>query len=63
MRRPKAQPTELYSWNVYEAAGRARWLGWIDAYDEKEALTVAAKEYRKDPKRLIVSKHKLKTVR
>jgi hypothetical protein len=42
-----------YTWNIYRAAARARWLGLVVAGDANEAIEAAAVEFGTDVKKLI----------
>jgi hypothetical protein len=42
-----------YTWNIYRAAARARWLGMVVASHANEAIEAAAVEFRTDVKKLI----------
>jgi hypothetical protein len=46
-------PIPRYTWDIYRAAARARWLGQVIAGDATEAIEVAAVELGTDVKKLI----------
>jgi hypothetical protein len=45
---------KLHTWDVCVVADKIRWLGRVEAQDEKGAIAEGAKRFLKDPKTLIV---------
>ena len=53
LRKPQ-QPPHRTKWHVYyKFAARREWVGEIEAVDEREAIEIAAKEFKQPAKRLI----------
>jgi hypothetical protein len=48
-RRPQARPTR---WDIYRAAAKAKWIGTVEAADERAAIE-AAREFKQEPAKLI----------
>jgi hypothetical protein len=46
------QPTKT-KWHVYKLAAKREWVGEIEAVDEREAIEIAAKEFRQPAKKLM----------
>jgi hypothetical protein len=45
------QPTKT-KWHVYKLAAKRQWVGDIEAVDEREAIEIAAKEFKQPAKKL-----------
>jgi hypothetical protein len=52
---PKPQPP--LRWDIYRAAAKARWIGAVEAADEREAIEKAAEEFKIDASKLIAAQH------
>ena len=50
--RPPPQPTRT-KWHVYKLVAKREWVGEIEAVDEREAIEIAAKEFRQPAKKLM----------
>ncbi len=46
------QPTKT-KWHVYKLAVKRQWVGEIEAVDEREAIEIAAKEFKQPAKKLM----------
>jgi hypothetical protein len=46
------QPTKT-KWHVYKLAAKRRWVGEIEAADEREAIEIAARELKQPAKKLM----------
>jgi hypothetical protein len=46
------QPTKT-KWHVYKLAAKRQWVGEIEAVDEREAIEIAAKEFKQPAKKLM----------
>jgi len=44
----------MHTWDVCVVADKVRWLGRVDAEDETSAIAGGAKQFSKDPKKLIL---------
>jgi len=54
MARKPQQPPQRTKWHVYyKLAARREWVGEIEAVDEREAIEMAAKEFRQPAKKLM----------
>jgi hypothetical protein len=54
MSRKPQQPPQRTKWHVYYVLARRRqWVGEIEAVDEREAIQIAAKEFKQPATRLI----------
>jgi hypothetical protein len=53
-----SQPTQLWSWDIYRAAPKARWIGSIEAADAAAAIEKAAEEFKSDARKLIAVKRR-----
>jgi hypothetical protein len=54
MPRKPQQPPQRKKWHVYyKFAARREWVGEIEAVDEREAIEIAAKEFKQPAKKLI----------
>jgi hypothetical protein len=52
-RKPQQTPLRI-KWHVYyRFAARREWVGEIEAVDEREAIEIAAKEFKQPAKRLM----------
>jgi hypothetical protein len=53
MRRKPQQPQQRTKWHVYLQARTAKleWVGEIEAVDEREAIQIAAKEFKQPAKK------------
>ena len=51
-RKPQPPPTKT-KWHVYKLAAKRQWVGEIEAVDEREAIEIAAKEFKQPAKKLI----------
>jgi hypothetical protein len=40
-------------WHVYKLAAKRQWVGEIEAVDEREAIEIAAKEFKQSAKKLM----------
>ena len=49
------QPTH---WTIYYAGAKARYLGEVEATDEREAIEKAAKEFKQPATKLMATKHR-----
>ena len=47
-----SQPTKT-RWHVYRLAAKRQWVGEIEAVDEREAIEIAAKEFKQPAKKLM----------
>jgi hypothetical protein len=47
-------PMQRYTWDVYRAAARARWIGRVIASGADAAVEAAAIEFNTDARKLIV---------
>ena len=45
---------QIHTWDVCVIADKIRWLGRVDADDERSAIAEGAEKFDKDPKKLIV---------
>jgi hypothetical protein len=54
---PPSQPTKTRptktKWHVYKLAAKRQWVGEIEAVDEREAIEIAAKEFKQPAKKLM----------
>src|SRR5258707_15328686 len=46
------QPTKT-KWHVYKLAAKRQWVGEIEAVDEREAIEIAAKEFKQHASKLV----------
>jgi len=46
------QPTKT-RWHVYKLAAKRQWVGEIEAVEEREAIKIAAKEFKQPAKKLM----------
>jgi hypothetical protein len=46
------QPTKT-KWHVYKLAAKRQWVGEIEAVDEREAIEIAAKEFKQPATKLM----------
>jgi hypothetical protein len=55
MPRKPQQPPQRTKWHVYLQARAAKleWVGEIEAIDEREAIAIAAKEFKQPAKKLV----------
>ena len=53
MSRKPQQPPQRTKWHVYKLAAKRQWVGEIEAVDEREAIEIAAKEFKQPAKKLI----------
>jgi hypothetical protein len=54
MPRKPQQPPQRTKWHLYyKFAARREWVGEIEAVDEREAIEIAAKEFKQPAKKLI----------
>jgi hypothetical protein len=54
MPRKPQPPSQRTKWHVYyRFAARREWVGEIEAVDEREAIEIAAKEFKQPAKRLM----------
>jgi hypothetical protein len=49
---PPPQPTKT-KWHVYKLAAKRQWVGEIEAVNEREAIEIAAKEFKQPAKKLM----------
>jgi 1,2-phenylacetyl-CoA epoxidase PaaB subunit len=58
MPRKPQQPQQRTKWHVYLQARAAKreWVGEIEAVDEREAIEIAAKEFKQPAKKLMAVK-------
>jgi hypothetical protein len=49
---PPPRPTKT-TWHVYKLAAKSQWVGEIEAVDEREAIEIAAKEFKQLAKKLM----------
>jgi hypothetical protein len=47
------QPVQLWSWDIYRAASKAKWIGTVEAADADAAVEAAGKEFKTDANKLI----------
>ncbi len=53
-KRPRVVASNQVTWDIYQARHtRAKWIGDVEAASAEEAISLAAKEFKQDPKRLI----------
>jgi hypothetical protein len=53
-RKPRPPPPTKTKWHVYVQARAAKqWVGEIDAVDERQAIKIAAKEFKQPASKLI----------
>jgi hypothetical protein len=45
---------KMHTWDVCVVADKIRWMGRVEAEDEKGAIAEGAKQFGKDPRQLIV---------
>jgi predicted nucleotidyltransferase len=50
------KPAKMHIWDVCLVADKLRWLGRIEAENEANAIAESAKQFNKDPEKLIVVK-------
>jgi len=54
MPRKPQQPSQQTKWHVYrKIAARREWVGEIKAGDEREAIKIAAKEFKQPANKLV----------
>ena len=53
---PESKPAEVFTWDVCVVADKLRWLGRVEAENEASAIAEIAKQFSKDPEKLIVVK-------
>ena len=55
MSRRQQQPPQpaKAKWHVYKLAAKRQWVGEIEAVDEREAIEVAAKEFKQPETKLM----------
>jgi len=54
MSRKPQQPPKRTKWHVYyKFAARREWVGEIEAADEREAIQIAAKEFKQPANKLV----------
>jgi hypothetical protein len=46
------------TWTIYKFASRLRWLGTVQATDNRDAIEKAAKEFRLDPAKLLAERQR-----
>ena len=46
MAEPPTEPPKLKSWTIYKIAGKAIWLGTVEAGDKAAAIKKAAQEFK-----------------
>jgi hypothetical protein len=51
------KPQSPLRWDIYKAAAKARWIGTVEATDEREAIEKAAEEFKTDASKLIAARH------
>jgi hypothetical protein len=51
------KPQSLLRWDIYKAAAKARWIGIVEAIDEREAIEKAAEEFKTEASKLIAAQH------
>jgi hypothetical protein len=52
-RKPQQPPQPKKRWHVYKLAAKRQWVGEIEAVDEREAIEIAAKEFKQHAKKLM----------
>jgi hypothetical protein len=52
----KFPPTHIVWWDIVFAGARIKFLGSVEATDERDAIEKAAQEFKTDPKKLLVVK-------
>ena len=53
-KRPRVVSSNPVTWDIYQARHTpAKWLGTVEAATAEEAIALAAKEFKQDPKLLI----------
>jgi hypothetical protein len=52
-RKPQPPQPAKTKWHVYKLAAKRQWVGEIEAVDEREAIEIAAKEFKQPAKKLI----------
>ena len=50
------KPAQMHIWDVCVVADKLRWLGRVEAENEASAIAGSAKQFGKDPEKLIVVK-------
>jgi hypothetical protein len=50
------KPPKMHIWDVCLVADKLGWLGRVDAQDQASAIAGGAKQFSKDPEKLIVVK-------
>jgi hypothetical protein len=64
VRKPKApeskphESQQVQSWTIYLAAAKQRWLGYVDAETEEAAIAEGAKQFKKEPSKLIAMRRR-----
>jgi hypothetical protein len=53
---PKSDQPQMHIWDVCLVADKLRWLGRVEAENEASAIAGSAKQFSKDPEKLIVVK-------
>ncbi len=52
----EVKPAKMHIWDVCLVADKLRWLGRVEAENEASAIAEIAKQFSKDPEKLIVVK-------
>src|SRR5882672_8918759 len=52
-RKPQPPQPIKTKWHVYKLAAKRQWVGEIEAVDEREAIEIAAKEFKQPAKKLM----------
>jgi hypothetical protein len=53
-RKPQQPPPPTKTkWHVFKLAAKRQWVGEIEAVDEREAIEIAAKEFKQPAKKLM----------
>jgi hypothetical protein len=50
--KPPTEPPKPKSWTIYKIAGKAIWLGTVEAPDKRAAIKKAAQEFKTETWRL-----------
>jgi len=50
---PQPTKTTKTRWHVYKLAAKRQWVGEIEAVEEREAIKIAAKEFKQSAKKLM----------
>jgi hypothetical protein len=52
-RKPKPPESTKIRWHVYKLAAKRQWVGEIEAVNEREAIEIAAKEFKQPARKLM----------